>query len=260
MNDISTNLVSFEYLPEAQRWNAVLNAITTEYTLTIKDMCVILKCSRNWINQYIKPHLHYIYLSRHYVQLANFILGRTENANTYYSKKEFEALIKSSITDISRRVIKVPVEELIRPGSEAEFRKQFLTTAKIRKLVQKDPDKYDQLLNKRDSIFREFATPKGLMLWDNFPNKYKRKETPFVPCTIDNLNIYQFISVADLKSYGDIDELIYRNLFIDGFIRLVLEIPDLNGVISQKIYYYEADVNEQTIELIPCKYVEYIAK
>lgn len=45
-------------------------------------------------------------------------------------------------------------------------------------------------------------------------------------------------SVHDMKDYGDTDELIYRDLFKCGAIRVELALPGKNGKLSKKIYYH----------------------
>ncbi len=69
------------------------------------------------------------------------------------------------------------------------------------------------------------------------------------------------MSVHDLKGYGDSDEEIYRDIFIHGYYRVVLEIPDAYGVISKKVYYLPSnDIfdEENTLEMVLVKYSNYV--
>ena len=44
-------------------WDELINALRTDYTTSLKDACKLLKSSRNWVNQYIRPHVKSIYLN-----------------------------------------------------------------------------------------------------------------------------------------------------------------------------------------------------
>ena len=54
-------LVTFDEYED--KWQACLNALESDYTLSFRSACKILKCDRSWVQKYIRPHVHYIYLS-----------------------------------------------------------------------------------------------------------------------------------------------------------------------------------------------------
>lgn len=97
-------LISFEEYPIEQRWEKCIQKLRDEYTLSFKDICKILKCGRPWVVRYLKPYLHYIYLSNgngdngDYVQVASKHLGKKIKDSTWYSIKEFQEIISSNIS------------------------------------------------------------------------------------------------------------------------------------------------------------------
>lgn len=262
-------LVSFEELPKSERWNACIKALQTEYTLTLKDMCKILKCSRSWAVKYLKPHLHYIYLSNgagqsaNYLRAANMVLDRSMSESTWYSQNEFLFFVKEHISDIKRQTINIPIEILIEKTKMKKFKRNFIPYKEVVQRFRENGniDEYKELLEKRDSIVEECATKKGLQLWNDMPSKYKRTDTPAIPCTLENIDITKLLSVHDLKDYGDSDEEIYRDIFIHGYYKVILEIPDVDGVASKKVYYLPSnDIfdEENTLEMVLVKYSNYV--
>ncbi len=264
-------LVSFEELPKSERWSACVCALKDEYTITLKDMCKILKCSRAWATRFLKPYLHYIYLSNgagrsaNYLRAANMVLDRSASESTWYSKKEFIQFIKDHITDVTRQTISIPVEMLISSSKLDSFKKSFIPYSEIiqRFRENKDAREYGELLEKREAAIKDCATKKGRLLWDDMPSKYKRSDSPFVACKLKDFDITKLMSVHDLKGYGDSDEEIYRDIFIHGYYRVVLEIPDVYGVISKKVYYLPPNDmfdEEHTMEMVLVKYSNYVRK
>ena len=76
-------------------------------------------------------------------------------------------------------------------------------------------------------------------LYENTQDTTKRKLAEAVP--VDNIKIQDiydiWVAPHELKDYGDSDELIYRKFFREGYIRIELHIPDVNGCVGKKIFY-----------------------
>lgn len=87
---------------------------------------------------------------------------------------------------------------------------------------------------------------------------YKRGACPVVKCNLPEFQLADMISVHDLKDYGDCDEEIYRQLFLDGCYRLEINIPGENGILSKKIYYLKPEPPKNSIELIPISYQDFL--
>lgn len=48
------------YIPQQQKFNDfsdLIDAAATQYTLSFKDACKALKCSRSWAQKYIRPNV-----------------------------------------------------------------------------------------------------------------------------------------------------------------------------------------------------------
>ena len=55
-------LVTFDEYED--KWQQCLTALEYDYTLSFRSACKILKCDRSWVQKYIRPNVHYIYLYR----------------------------------------------------------------------------------------------------------------------------------------------------------------------------------------------------
>ena len=108
----------------------------------------------------------------------------------------------------------------------------------------------------RRTLFRRCVISKEI--YSNLPSCYKRGACPVVKCNLPEFQLTDMISVHDLKDYGDCDEEIYRQLFLDGCYRLEINIPGENGILSKKIYYLKPEPPKNSIELIPISYQDFL--
>ena len=261
-------LVNFE------QWEDCVNALDEEYTLTLKDMCKILKCSRAWATRYLKPHLHYIYVgngagkSANYLLKAKAMLGRSDmNETTWYSKKEFEELIKNNLGQCTRQTILVPIEKLIDVDKLAFFLKTFTPLDAIIEEFKKNEniEWLNHTINEHDQIIEQNIDARFKDAYKDLPSCYKRTLSPVIPIQKDfkEFDLHNLIAVHDIKEYGDCDETIYRKIFLKGCVRTVLRLPDQNGEISEKVYYVdlkdEFDEYNDSVEKILVKYSNYVS-
>ena len=57
--DVYPKLRTFEEVPEGElRWDACIEALQDDYTLSFRDVCRILKSDRTWVSRYIRPNPH----------------------------------------------------------------------------------------------------------------------------------------------------------------------------------------------------------
>lgn len=262
-------LITFSELPAEERWKACVNALEFEYTLTFKDICKTLKCSRSWANRYVKPHLHYIYLANGSGKSANFLMAASKilkkkmTETTWYSKEEFETLIRKYIKSVTRQTILVPIEKMIKSEHLNEFLKDFVSKEEVNKALEcGDEKEYKRLMVLRNLSIEKYGTSIGKTMWQDAPSPYKRKGTPSIHTNIDvtTIDLETLQAVHDLKDYGDTDEEIYRDLFSNAYHKILIELPDADGVLSQKIFYWqEKNDISTTIETILVKY-KYVSK
>ena len=87
-------LVTFDEYED--KWQACLNALESDYTLSFRSACKILKCDRSWVQKYIRPHVHYIYLSTgagrkttSYTKLASKAINKELTESIWFNTKEY---------------------------------------------------------------------------------------------------------------------------------------------------------------------------
>ena len=69
-----------------QTWNELMEDLRDEYTLSIKDVCMLLKSDRSWVNKYIRPHCRTRYINsnirgdvrvgQNWMKIASKVLGK----------------------------------------------------------------------------------------------------------------------------------------------------------------------------------------
>ena len=70
----------------------------------------------------------------------------------------------------------------------------------------------------------------------------KRGDAPLVNITndelINNINLYNLVSVPSLKDYGDVDEEVYRRLFKESYYKVTFQFANFKtGEIGKKVLY-----------------------
>ena len=122
----------------------------------------------------------------------------------------------------------------------------------------KDILKRIEIIQAMDKLIQASVNTIGKEIYSNLPSCYKRGSCPVVKCDLPEFQLEDMISVHDLKDYGDYDEEIYRQLFLDGCYRLEINIPGENGILSKKIYYLKPEPPKNSIELIPISYQDFL--
>lgn len=253
-------LVSFDDIQEDYCWDACLHALETEYTLSLKSACRLLKCSRSWVQKYVRPHVHYVFLSRgiidgkrkrrapDYARIASVRLKKKFTESTWLNRSEFEALIRKNMT-WSRQTIAVPIELFMDDDNFQE--KYFQIMEALNSAYQSEKISFyeiDKLKNECEVLIQNSLSKTGKVYYLAQANKYRRSETPAVVCDpLVEFELKDLQAVHDLKNYGDTDEEIYRDLFEKGCYRLELQLSDAEGNVSKKIYYLDRTKQEEKI-------------
>ena len=118
-------LVDFQDVDKETRWLRCIDALRTDYTLTIREICETLHCTRPWVEQFIRPHVHYIYISPKILDIAGIFLEKSLVDSIWLNRQEFEELVRNNIAFCSRQTIRVPVEYFIDPILLNGFRKWY---------------------------------------------------------------------------------------------------------------------------------------
>lgn len=240
-------------------WKECLAALNETYTLSVRECCRILMCSRGWVQQYVRPHVHYIYLKSPYNIRAFWNDEERLKEGVWLNRKEFDELVRGNMT-CTRQTIAVPVEALIHPQYIDAFQEFYRDTWAAYDVAMqnyrdgvkgaKRPLKH-QFQESIDAILESMLSDAGKIVYGKDvarPDYTKRSATPSVPSTTPSFDLAELRAVHDEKDYGDTDEMVYRKFFSKGCYKLTLQIPDADGVLGNKVFYlYPRD--DETIRL-----------
>lgn len=241
-------LIKFDKIPKEKRWQKCLDELRENYTMSVREACKILKCDRSWVQKYVRPNVHYIYLSSgkgkgkiNYVYIAGKLLQREMKESVWLHTKEFKSLIKENMSCCSRQTINIPIEYVIAQDKIREFQAEYrrIETGIQQCMERGDFLKLNKLKGKREDIIKGNLSEVGKIIYEKLPSKYKRTKTEAVVCEIPQYDLNDLIAAHDLKEYGDTDEEVHRSLFEEGCFRMELNLKDKTGKVSKKVYYLE---------------------
>lgn len=239
-----------------KNFDDLVSAAISTYTLSFKNACRALKCSRSWANKYIRPFVPAIYVTNgkttdskgKIINGTNFaailnkkIHERTGNneygsESVYLDEMKFNEYIYSKIVKCQKRSKKISKTYFMDDKVlKSYYRKMFeVVYLYYRKNEIKDVDIDSIFLNYLEEEIRD-------VLKDNIVLPTKRTDAEFVDVPIPDVNIEDWKAVHDLMDYGDVEETIYRQLFKEGAIRIELMFPDQAGELKSKgkVYYID---------------------
>lgn len=246
-------------------------ALKTTHTLSTRMICELLKTYRPWVTKYILPYLDKIYLNSgrkgktsksfgmNWVYIMSQVLENEElSESAWYKTSDFESLMKKSLTTCTRQTIRVSSTVFINPENRELFIslynniQEVLQENKKRKYKEKSMELYEEkakLEKQIDTLYDEFIGPeimKKLKKYVSIEEYGISKRTLTEPVKYNmNWNYNNLMAVHDLKGYGGIDELVYRNLFNTGAVKLVFNFVAQNGDIGEKIFYTYDETDKQ---------------
>ena len=236
-----------KYKPLKRKSEEIEYMLTYSHKTRIKEICKMLKCSRPFVNDNI---IRYFYDPEDYVfvrdnHLVNPTLANDATLNgKWYDTKKIDQFIRDAIVEVSVQTITVDASYFIESQEKAD----------------EWAAKYDQLMDEyhNDDSF-ENKGEKALyydQLFDNLNDQYfnldeyedmiakynKRGDAPSVDITsdelINNINLYNLVSVPSLKDYGDVDEEVYRRLFKESYYKVTFQFTNFkSGEIGKKVLY-----------------------
>lgn len=248
MNTANTNLKRKDkYKPLKRKPEEIEYLLTYTHKTRIKEICKMLKCSRPFVNDNIiryfdKPE-DYVFVYDNY--LVNPTLANEATLNgKWYDTKKIEQFIRDAIVEVSVQTITVDASYFIESQEKAEEwawkYDQLMDDYHNDKSFENKVDKilyYDQLFDHLNLQYFD------LDQYEEMIAKYnKRGDAPSVNVTndelINNINLYDLVSVPSLKDYGDVDEEIYRRLFKESYYKVTLQFTNFKtGEIGKKVLY-----------------------
>lgn len=258
---------------ESVPWKDILKALENTHTISTRGICQLLQCSRTWVNTYVTPFVPYIRLSQGYKEdHVNWLYrARTElkkdmHESVWFDTQKLYEYLNSHIVSVTAQTRLVSLysvltddekQSYIRDNQQMademaaymESVKEFMdmvadmgeSAAEIKDvLTEINEQKFKgdrKFLQKQNEYIRNYLY--RLQKCGRLADPTKRTSCPHtaVPVKLafgrDRLR-----AVHDIKDYGDTDELIYRDLFRSGAVRVELSLPDKNGKLSKKIYYH----------------------
>lgn len=245
--------VNYNSKGEVMKWDDVLDALRTTHTIGTKRICESLKVSRTWVNKYISPHVHSIYISNgivaektvsvRWTKIAEKEIGRELKETTWYHEQEFLDLLSQHIT-ISKQMKKIPIEILYKdPDGYKSKRELLLNEYKIEnRKKDSDKKKLKQLQLELIKLAEESFNDGGKkLLADGLVEITKRKEAEPVSVEVPEGFVRETLEYWTTphseKNYGDSDEKVHRKFFREGYLKMVLELPDADGVVGKKVFY-----------------------
>lgn len=240
-----------------------VKALQTTHTLSTRMICELLKTYRPWVTKYILPKLDKIYLNNgkmgnsrksfgmNWVYMASQVLNNDEiTESAWYKTSDFEALLKRSLSTCTRQTIKVSATIFMNEHDRESFLARY-------NIIQEDlqENKKKRYTERSMELSKEKADLEAQLegLFDKYIGADIMKELKDV-VSIEEYGIskrtltpplkyemewdyHNFMAIHDLKGYGGIDELVYRDLFDNGAVKLVFNFVAPNGDIGEKVFY-----------------------
>lgn len=245
------------YIPQQQQFNKfadLIDAASTQYTLSFRDACKALKCSRSWAQKYIRPNVANIYLPNgkgtgkpNYARLVSLAVNQQNGVNgfsnesIYLDEEAFNQFILESIVSCQKRSKKVYKTHFIADSDLEAYYSELLSL--YNRFFEEKLNKIqaEKLWSEIDTLYLKYAKNNYVekIIHPAIVLQTKRTEAEFVDVSIPNVPIVEWKAVHDLLDYGDIEETIYRSLFKEGCIRIEIKLPDKNDEIKEigKVYY-----------------------
>ena len=236
--------------PVERTWTETLEALKHDYTLSIRDVCRLLKASRQWVNRYIRPHVDTIYLNsgkrgdyrigRNWVEMAARALEREDmTESTWFHKRALYELLERCTVSVTKQTKYIPVLWLMEPSDRDAYIRERDDLKKLLAATMSEAEAI-RLAKELEALPEKFLDKDSLELTDNHcriteRGKVERVVGPYPGCFAPE----SWQAGHDMKDYGDTDEDVYRKLFREGQIRIEVCIPDKDGVIGKKIYYVQ---------------------
>lgn len=246
---------------EPTKWDELVDELQKDYTISIRKVCQLLNCNRDWVNTYVRSNVSdCIELSRFWaIQYSRARLAPSDQSAVWFRTTAFEEFIKNSVTRVERRTRRLPIDPLITDKTKIDDLAFMVNKLMIQADVYKSKGEYSHAkatLSEANGLLFENTLPAvrsmmidGKEIW----NEQKRTDAPYVKCPDDITFpdvIYKFDTVHGMVSTGGTNEMIYRRLYRDGAIKITINPNGKRGDLGtdqdgEKIFYCTPTDNEK---------------
>lgn len=231
-------------------WLDLMTALKYHYTTSFSEVCNILQASRSWVNRYVRPNVSAVYINnnkradgsvgQNWVKLASIELEKEMTESIWFHTEDFFQFLNDCTYSVTKQTKSVPVGLFMTIENYEKYLKKLekldeqiiqekSLIGKSRLLKEKEECHLDYISN--DKHIKELLE-KSLSV----TNRTQAKPIP-VDLKYTDIPCKNWKAPHDLKGYGDADELIYRIFFREGYIKIDLQLHDINGEMGRKVFY-----------------------
>lgn len=238
-----------------ENWYKIVEKLQKEYTISIKMVCDILECNRDWVNTYIRPNVECIQLTLKWATVYAGIRKTPDDRSAiWFSKTGFDEFLKNSVVKVQRRTRMVPIDQLVIDKSRIDDIRINQLELKSEIIKSKSDDDYrgaKKLQSELDDLIFSNCRPAARSLYNTSSmvvRERHRKACPPQDCPDDVTwpdVIYDWRSLHGMYPARQGNEMTYRMLFNEGAIKIVLNVhgyrvvrgtkQPMNGI---KTFYY----------------------
>lgn len=234
-------------------WDEAVEALATTHTISLSQVCKMMQASRPWVNRYIRPHVSAIYISGMpdrdgwpVTWSASRALSKEIKDSIWMDEKKLYEYLESCVVSCTAQTKLVPYAELVPEARRKAFCKKMDDVIDQIKAAynDKDPAAVDAGWDRVEYLRRTYITgrlERALIDKDTMPSWLGTGRTSVPASPVPRIPVREackhWHTIADMKGYGGVDEIVYRDLYIHGAHRMELSFDSPQGA-GKKIYYY----------------------
>lgn len=238
-----------------ESWHELIDALRTDYTLSLHDICRTMRASRRWVNQYIRPFIRNTYIRNNqrgdhreglnWLSLVAKQIGRDPSLMTdliWFHRADFEAYITQNIVSVTQQTKGIPVTYFMSANAASDYvseRTKMIESFRNGTYTGAQDFWITYELLHWKYIDKRLQTPALKLLFASAIPLTKRTQTPRIAVDLPENYLSNWKAISDIKDYGDTDEIVFRSLYKYGNIRIEVCLPDEAGQLSNKVFYMD---------------------
>lgn len=232
-------------------WEDIMTMLEDGYTLSTADICEELKASRTFVAKCVLPHLgNSLYLdsgvrggvrvNSSLLKLVNRTFGLNLTGSKLYCRRVFDQLIYSNLK-AEQRTKSVPISYFMDVSACDKYTSEYryLSEEFSHKLMDGSLKTGEFMLHihKMKTLWMKYVSDDvtdvvaNLSIIEALGRSVVEYVNVAVPDSVD------FVTEREYRGYGGTDEGTHRKFFTEGYLRLTLTLPGIDGTICSKVYY-----------------------